>query len=208
MEYIQEREEVAYFMKRLYTQKLTTRSGGNISFKINENTVLITPSAIDKARLEAKHIGIILLDGANLTPDLKLSMETNLHLAIYRKRSDISAIIHAHPTIATSFTVLNRRINTGLTAEARAVLGVPIFAPYALMGTQDLAEIVSDASLDGNVVLMENHGVLTVGRSLLEAFDRIEVLEAAAKMSLITEILKDKHELSKEHLQQIDEMFS
>ena len=208
MEYLKEREEVAYFMQRLYVQRLTTTSGGNISYKLNDETIFISSGSLDKARLTAEQICVVTLDGENLTPDLKPSMETDLHLSIYKKRKDICAVVHAHPTVATAFTAINKRINTGLTAEARAVIGVPIFAQYALMGTPDLAKIVADAAIDGNVVLMENHGVLTLGNSLLEAFDRIEVLEAAAKMSLITEILKDKHELNKDRLQEIDEMFS
>ncbi|MCD4747270.1 MAG: class II aldolase/adducin family protein [Bacteroidales bacterium] len=208
MKFNNEKNEVAYFMRRLYIQKLTTCSGGNISLKIDNNNILVTPSQIDKGRLSANDIGIVTIDGKNKTPELKLSMETGMHLAIYKNRPDVKAIIHAHPPVATSFTVSKKKINCNLIGESRAIVGTPVLAPYALMGSEKLAEIVSEYTLKANAVLMENHGVLTVGESLLQAFDRIEVLEIAGRITLITEFLGDKKELSSNDLQEIDDLFS
>ena len=204
MKYIEQREEVAYFMRRLYQQKLTTCSGGNISRRIDKRSIAITPSRLDKATLQTEQIGVITTDGKSQTPELKFSMETGMHLAIYNKRPDVKAIVHAHPTIATSFSVMNRSINTALTGEARFILGDPAIADYALMGTPELAAIVSEKILDSNVVITKNHGILTVGKTLLEAFDRIEVLESAAKMTLITDLLNDKNSLSEKQITEID----
>jgi L-fuculose-phosphate aldolase len=205
-DYFKEREEVAYFMRRLYQQKLTTTSGGNISFRLDEDNALITPSQLDKGRLSAVQIGLVGLDGENKTPELPLSMETGMHLAIYKCRPDIKAIVHAHPVVASSFAATDRDINCNLMGESRFVLGKPIKAKYALMGTPQLAEVVAEACLKTNVVLLENHGILAVGKTLLQAFDRLEVLEAAAKTSLIIELLGNKHELDKDQLREIDEM--
>jgi L-fuculose-phosphate aldolase len=196
---------VALFMKRLYDTGLTTCSGGNISLCAG-NKVYITPSAIDKANIKPCKIGILCLNGINLTKKLKPSIEAEMHLEIYKKRPDIKAIIHAHPPYATSFTAMDKSINFSLIAEARAILGEPGFAPYALMGTPELAKIVSEVSKDTNVILMENHGVLTVGISLLQAFDRIEVLEAAAKMTINTSLMNSEKELDIEKLNEIDEL--
>jgi L-fuculose-phosphate aldolase len=201
-----QRKEVAYFMRRLYEQKLTTCSGGNISFKVDEKNVLITPSQLDKARLTAGQIGILSIDGENLTPELKPSMETGMHLSIYKKRPDIKVVIHAHPPFATSFSATNKKINCKLNGEARFVIGEPLYTEYALMGSEKLSEIVSEATLNGNVVLMKNHGVLTVGKTLLEAFDRLEVFEASAKMTLITGLLGERKELSADELKAVDEL--
>ncbi|MDD3927314.1 MAG: class II aldolase/adducin family protein [bacterium] len=204
MSFLNEREEVAYFMRRLYEQRLTTTSGGNISFCIDDDKVLITPSALDKGRISAEQIGVLTLSGENLTPHLKPSIEAGMHLAIYRKRPDVRAVVHAHPVTATAFTVCQRQLNCCLVAESRAILGQPVFAPYALMGTPELAEIVADAVLQGDCILMANHGVLTVGGSLLQAFDRIEVLEAAARLTIMTELLGSVKELSPAELAAID----
>jgi L-fuculose-phosphate aldolase len=200
------KKEVAYFMRRLYNKNLTTTSGGNISIKLEDGQVLITPSATDKARMKSDQIGLLSLTGENQTPHLKLSMESGMHIAIYNKRQDINAVIHAHPPIASAFTALRKNINCTLTSEARAILGTPVTAPYALMGTPLLADIVAETVRNANVILLENHGVVCLGHSLLAAFDRLEVLEAAAKMTLITELLKGKKELNPQQLREIDDL--
>ena len=202
-----ERREVARFMRRLYRQGLTTTSGGNISLKINEDTVLITPSATDKGRMKWKEVGIISILGENLTPDLKPSIESGLHLSIYKKNSEVLAIVHAHPVFASSFTAMKWPINTGLTAEARAICGEPVFVPYALMGSTELADITAENALEADVLLLENHGILTTGKTLLSAFDKIEVLENAAKMTLIADIKGRKKGLSTIKLREIDKLF-
>ncbi|HQL09126.1 MAG TPA: class II aldolase/adducin family protein, partial [Lentisphaeria bacterium] len=86
MIYAEEREQVAYFMRRLYRQGLTTTSGGNISCRVGDGCVAITASKLDKAELAASGVGVVELDGGgNLTPELGLSIETGMHLAIYRR---------------------------------------------------------------------------------------------------------------------------
>jgi L-fuculose-phosphate aldolase len=206
MNFQTEKKEVAYFMQRLYEQKLTTCSGGNISFKIDDENILITPSQLDKACLTASQIGIMSLDGKNYTPKLKPTMESGMHLSIYKKRPDVKAIVHAHPTYATSFSVTDKKVNCKLTGEARFVIGEPAYTKYALMGSEELAGIVSEATLNANVVVMKNHGALAVGETLLQAFDRLEVFEASAKITLISGLLGEHNNLSPEELKAIDDL--
>jgi len=202
------KKEVAYYMRRLYNKNLTTTSGGNVSIRLEDGRLLITPSATDKGRMKSDQIGILSFKGENQTPDLKLSMESGMHVAVYNKRQDINAIIHAHPPIASAFTAMRKSINCTLTSEARAILGTPVVAPYALMGTPLLADRVAETVKHANVILLENHGVICLGHSLLAAFDRLEVLEAAAKMTLITELLKGKKELKPQQLREIDDLLA
>lgn len=201
-----EKKEVAYFMRRLYDRFLTTASGGNISLKVSEQEVLITPAALDKGIINADQIAVVSVDGKNLSKDLKPSIETSMHLEVLKKRDDVMAVIHAHPVYASLFTTINRKINTNLIAEARYMLGEPTLAEYALMGTPELAEVVGKACLESNVILLKNHGVLTVGKTLLEAFDRMEVLENCAKMTFLTELLQEKEEMTPEQIAAIDAM--
>lgn len=203
-----EREELAYFMRRLYMQRLTTTSGGNISLKTPDGHVLITPSQTDKGRLSADQVAVIGPDGKNLTEKLKLSMESGMHLSIYKKRQDVKAVVHAHPVFGTAFAVMHKEVNCRLMGEARAVIGEPAFADYALMGTKELAQIVAKAFTNANVVLMKNHGVIAAGNSLLQAFDRIEVLEAAARITYITACMDECNEISREDLNAIDDLFT
>jgi L-fuculose-phosphate aldolase len=154
-----------------------------------------------------KEVGIMTILGENLTLKLKPSIESEMHLSIYRKNNDVKAIVHAHPVFATSFTAMKYKIDTDLTAEAAAILGKPLIVSYALMGSADLASIVSDAAMQSDVLMLENHGVLTTGSSLLQAFDKIEVLENAAKMTLITDWSKKKSPLGKSKISVIEKLF-
>jgi L-fuculose-phosphate aldolase len=204
--YKSERKEVARFMRRLYKHGLTTTSGGNISLKVTDNVIAITPSATDKGRMKWEEVGLLTMKGENLTPDLKPSIESEMHLSIYRKK-DVKAIVHAHPTFATAFTAMNNKINIKLTAEAFAILGEPLYVPYALMGTKKLAELVADYIEKSDILLLENHGILTIGKNLLQAFDKIEVLENAARMTLIVDFEGKKKSLSKERIKEIEKLF-
>lgn len=198
------REELAYFMRRLYERGLTTCSGGNLSVRVGDEHVIITPSALDKGRMTGDQIGLLTLEGENLTPRLKASMEARMHLRVYAARPDVRAVVHAHPVTATSFSAMSADIDTKLTAEAYAVLGVPVKAPYALMGTDGLAEGVAEAVKDADVVILENHGILTVGPTLLSAFDRLEVLEAAAKMNIVTTLMGCASPMNGERIAELD----
>ena len=168
------KQDVAYFMRRLYRKGLTTSLGGNISCKIDNDKFAITPSQTDKGRMKADELGIVNLKGENLTPKVKLSMETKMHLYIYQKRTDVKAIVHAHPPFSSFFAASEKQINCKLLGEARALLGEPAYAKYALMGSEELAQIVSDSAISSNLIILKNHGILTVGDSLITALDRIE----------------------------------
>jgi L-fuculose-phosphate aldolase len=205
--YKAERKEVARFMRRLYKHALTTTSGGNISLRISEKIILITPSATDKGRMKWKEVGIINISGENLTPHLKPSIETEMHLAIYRKKKDVLAIVHAHPVFASLFTAIKAKINTNLTSEAKAILGDPLLVRYAVMGSRALAEVAAENILKSDILLLENHGILTTGSNVLQAFDKIEVLENAAKMTLMTEMTGKRRPLDKARILELEKLF-
>ena len=205
--YKKERKEVAHFMRRLYKHGLTTTSGGNISLRLSDDLILITPSATDKGRMKWKEVGIVNISGENLTPHLKPSIETAMHLSIYLKKKGIIAIVHAHPVFASLFTAIKAKINTRLTAEAKAILGDPLFVKYAVMGSKALAEVAAENILKSDILLLENHGILTTGSTLLQAFDKIEVLENAAKMTLMSEMTGRKRPLDKERILELERLF-
>ncbi len=206
IKYKEERKAVAAFMRRLYRQGLTTTSGGNISLRVTGDRIVITPSATDKGTMRWKEIGIMSLSGENLSTGLRPSIESEMHLSIFRK-TDVNAIVHAHPVFATSFTAMKKKIDTTLTAEACAILCDPVVVPYALMGSGDLAAIVSEYIGKSSILLLENHGILAVGSDLLQAFDRIEVLENAARMTVIVELMGKKQSLTPARVSEIYRIF-
>ncbi len=203
--YHSEKEQVAYFMRRLYRQFLTTTSGGNISCRTADGNIAITASQTDKCEQSPETIAIVAPDGKSLTPELKPSIETGLHLAVYAARPDIQAIVHAHPPTATFVcAAAEHRLNTHLTAEAYAITGDAVRIPYALMGTPELARLVAEQLRHCDCGLMENHGVIAVGPGLLSAFDKMELLENAAKQTLMSYTLPARS-LTGAQLSQIDQ---
>jgi len=175
--------------------------------RVTDDIIVITPSATDKGRMRWKEVGIMTIFGENLTPELKPSIESDMHLSIYIKKKEATAIVHAHPVFASAFTAMKCKINTNLTAEACAILGDPRVVPYALMGTRELANLAAENIMHSDILLLENHGILTTGSNLLQAFDKIEVLENAAKMTLIVEMTRKKNQLSKTRILEIEKFF-
>jgi L-fuculose-phosphate aldolase len=175
--------------------------------RITEDIIMITPSATDKGRMRWKEVGIMNILGENLTPDLKPTIEFEMHLSIYRKKKEVKAIVHAHPVFASAFTAMKSKIDTNLTAEACAILGTPRMVPYALMGTMELANLAAENIIHSDILLLENHGILTTGSNLLQAFDKIEVLENAAKMTFIADMTRKGSPLSKSRILEIEKHF-
>jgi L-fuculose-phosphate aldolase len=184
-----QREELAYFMRRLYEKGLTTCSGGNVSMRLESGHVIVTASGVDKGRISASEVALLTLAGENLTPNLTATSETEMHLAVLRARPDVKAVVHAHPLAVTSFSCTDDEIEYRLVGETYVVLGVPATARFIMGGTTELAAEVAGKAADADVIIMKNHGALTVGPTLLKAFDRIEVLEAAAQMTALIRLV-------------------
>ncbi len=201
----EERKEVARFMRRLYSKNLTTSLGGNISKRVGDN-VLITPTGVDKGMLKYKQVAVVSMDGNNLTDHLKPSLETTMHIQIYKDHPTVNAIVHCHTIFASAFSAMDKPINAHLIAESRMIIKEPVVVPYGLVGSTELAKNVSDTFAENKVLIMENHGVTAIGSKMIKAFDRIEVLENAARMTFITNLLNDERNLNDDQLSQIDEL--
>ena len=190
--YLEQREMVANTMNRLFARGLTTVSGGNISFRINDELFCITPSALDKSCLTADLIAIVGFDGTNHTPHLKLSIESEIHRLVLINRPDINAVVHSHPIYASTFSTLEgeNKILANLTAEAYFFLKDVINVPYHLMGTGPLASEVAKYSKDYDVMLMQNHGAIVLAKDLLGGFDKMDLLERSAQMTIVAKQLE------------------
>jgi L-fuculose-phosphate aldolase len=199
------RKEIVKYMHRLYQTNLTTSLGGNISCRNTELSFYISPSSIDKASLSESDILMINQEGNVVEGFHSPSMEYLMHLYVYKQRPDVNAIIHAHPFYSTLFSASNSSINLSYTSEAYKNIATIGVAKYYTMGTTELANEVSKISKTHNVILMENHGVLTVGKSLLEAFYRLEVLEQAARMTFYS-ISLPLNELTEANKNQLNKM--
>ena len=160
---------------------MTTTSGGNISARDDDGTIWITPAGVDKGGLTREDIVRVRPDGATEGRH-RPSSELPFHRAIYAARPDLRAIVHAHPVALVAFSICRRVPDTRLLPTARRVCGPVGFAPYALPGSEALGRHIAGAFAEGfNCVVLENHGVVTGGGGLREAFERFETLEFCAK---------------------------
>ncbi|MCY0867712.1 MAG: class II aldolase/adducin family protein [Desulfurococcus sp.] len=176
---------------RLLEEKnLNHGRSGNISMRVpDSNHVLITPSGLVKSRLNTDDIVVIDTEGRVVEGRWKPSSEVNMHLAIYKARNDVNAIIHAHTVYSTVLAVARKPLPP-IIEEAVLFLGgevrVAEFAPY---GTVQLAENVVRALGDRKAVLLASHGVVAVGGSLEEAVEVLSLLERLSQVYVLSEIL-------------------
>ena len=185
MKFKAERQQVAEIMRKLYAKGLTTISGGNVSCRNLAGYIFITASQTDKSCITKNEIVVFDNNLKNITPMLRPSMEYNIHINIYKNRPDINAIVHSHPIYASAFSVMDKKINTQITGEINYILKEIAEIDYKLMGSPELAEECANKLTYHNVGIMKNHGAITLGKSLFEAYDRMEVLEFAAHINML-----------------------
>ena len=199
---IHPRDEIIRAMQRIYGYRMTTTSGGNLSIRDANGDIWITPARVDKGNLTRDDIVCVRPDG---TVDGRhpASSEFPFHQAIYRKREDIRAIVHAHPVALVAFSICHKTPDTSLFHQAHFVCGQTGFAPYALPGSRQLGDRIAEQFVSGcDSVILENHGVVVGGGSLSHAFQRFEAFEFAAKTIIKASQLGDVRYLSQDQLQQ------
>ena len=178
------RDQVALTMARIYGREMTTTSGGNISIRDEDGHIWMSPARVDKGNLTRGDIAKVSLDGEQLEGPHPPSSECPFHLAVYRVRPDIKAIIHAHPSALVSFSICGQVPDTRVFPESRNVCGKVAFAPYAIPGSEALGQSIATqfaANADTLCVVMENHGIVVGGLDLSDTFKRFETLEFTAK---------------------------
>jgi L-fuculose-phosphate aldolase len=183
------RDEIMRTMERIYRFRMTTTSGGNLSIRDEHGDVWITPARLDKGRLRREDIVRVRAD-RSVDGLHRPSSEFPFHRAIYAARPELRGIVHAHPVALVAFSICRRVPDTRLLPQARQVCGPVGFAPYALPGSEALGLNIARAFAEGfHCVILENHGVVTGGATLQEAFERFETLEFAAKTIIKASIL-------------------
>ncbi len=203
---VKEAENIAYFMQRLYRQQLTTSQGGNISLKL-EKEILITPSQVDKDRLRAEDIILMDEKGKIKKAVHPASMETKMHLAVYKNRPDAKAIIHAHPFWASLFALSDLKPVNNISDEAFFMVKRLAFCEYQTMGTKELATEAGKKSRNADVLILKNHGILTCGKSLTECMERMEVINNLAHYAYLASGKIKLVSLSKEAMERINKLY-
>jgi L-fuculose-phosphate aldolase len=175
------RDQIIMIIDKIYKGGLTTTSGGNISIIDDNGDVWVTPSAIDKGTLRGSDIVCVKKDGS-IEGRHKPSSEYPFHIAIYKCRPGIKAVIHAHPPALVSFSIVRQIPNTNVIPQAKNVCGPIGYAPYEIPGSNELGEVIAKEFDKGfNAVIMENHGTVVGGSDLNDAYQRFETMEFCAR---------------------------
>ncbi len=193
-----------------YESGLMLSNNGNISARLGDDKVVITPSGLCKGRMEIDDLLIIDLDGSLLKADhkrkRKVSSETPMHLEAYRQRPDIRAVIHAHPAHAVALTVADIPFPTDVLPEVLEGLGPVPTTHFALPSSDDNADAIRALIKTHNAVLIRNHGVITVGQDLDEAMNHLERVESVAKSVALAYAIGKVNRLPAEMMEPLNEL--
>ena len=183
-------ENIARTMTRLYDNRLTTTSGGNLSIMDEEGNLWISPSGVDKAHLTADDIMKVMPDG-EIVGKHRPSTEYPFHRAILRSRPDLHAVLHAHPAALVAYSLERRLPELNMMPGVSELCGKIAIAKYALPGSSRLGEYISSEFAKGcDTVLLENHGVVLGAESLEKAYMMFEALDFAARTGVAAAMLK------------------
>ncbi|MFS0779648.1 class II aldolase/adducin family protein [Neobacillus sp. 3P2-tot-E-2] len=191
------KEMICEIGRRVYNRNYVAANDGNISVKVDPNEIWTTPTGVSKGYMTPDMMVKIDLSGKVLSGNLKPSSEVKMHLRVYNENPEVNAVVHAHPPVATSFAIAGVPLDKPVLPEAIVLLGTVPVAPYALPGTQEVPESIAPYCKTHNAVLLANHGALTWGRDLMEAYFRMESLEHYATILMYSNnILKKANELN------------
>lgn len=186
------RKAICDIGRRMYDKDFVAANDGNISIKIDKNTIICTPTGVSKGFMTPEMLVKMTLQGEVISGNLKPSSEIKMHLRVYEENEEVMAVTHAHPPIATSFAIAGIELNQALLPEAVVMLGTVRIAPYATPGTQEVPDSIAPYCKTDNAVLLANHGALTWGRDIIEAYHRLESLEYYAKIIMYTSFVIGK----------------
>lgn len=194
------RRDLARLGKRLYKLGFMPGTSGNLSVRLDSKFVLATPTGVSKSMLSKEDMVIVDLEGKQYSGSRKVTSEIGMHLAVYNRRQDISAVVHSHPPVATAFACAGRALDEPLCSEAIMTLGQVPLAPYATTGTEEVADSLAEYIPDHEAILMANHGVVTYGKTLMDAFMKMETVEHFAQITLIVGQLGSATPIGKDRL--------
>ena len=187
--YEESKKELVRICHLLYDKNLVTAADGNVSVRVSKGHILLTPSGKGKGFVEEKDILVLDLEGNLVEGSGKPSREYPMHRAVYEERPEVGAVVHTHPVFATAFAMAGKTVPDCYLIETKVALKGIALAGYAAPGSLALAEQVRAVAAGNDAVLLQNHGALTVGKNLTDAFQKMEVLECVAKTIIMSRLV-------------------
>ena len=179
------KEQICEIGRRVYAKGFAAANDGNITIRLNEREVLCTPTMVSKGFIKVEDICRVDYEGKQLAGTRKRSSEILLHLAVYKNRPDVNAVVHCHPPHATAFGVAGMPIPHCVLPEVEVFLGEVPTAVYETLGTQKFAETIVPHLKAGNTIILANHGTVTFGPDLEKAYWNSEIIDAYCKILIL-----------------------
>jgi len=197
------REEICLLGKRLHQAGFVAATDGNLSARLDQQTVLATPTSVCKGQMCPDELVLVDLDGKKLCGPRNPSSEIAMHLLFYRLRPDVNAVVHAHPPTATGFAAAGLALDQALVSEVVISLGGIPLARYGTPGTPELGEALAPLIPTHDAILMANHGVVTCGENPERAFMNMETAEHFARIALVTHLLGRQNLLTRAQVEKL-----
>jgi L-fuculose-phosphate aldolase len=194
--------------RNLYAHGFVTASDGNVSSRLPNGNILATPTSLNKGRVVESDLVEVTIDGTIVHSGRAPSTELGMHLYIYRQRPDVHAVVHAHPTYATGFAAAHFPLDKPLLPEVIIGLGPIPLATFAVTSTQEVADSIAPYVQSFSAILLANHGVVTFGKDLDEAYFKMEKVEHAAHITFVARMLGGEKALAGEQVKRLKETFS
>jgi L-fuculose-phosphate aldolase len=200
------RVAIVEFGRLLHASGFVAATDGNLSVRLDEERVLVTPTCISKGRMRPGDMVVVDMQGKRLRGTRRVSSEIGMHLLIYRLRPEVQGIVHAHPPTATGFAASGLGLNSPLVCEVVVGLGSIPLARYGTPGTPELTDALEPLIPNHDAILMANHGVVTFGPSLESAYMKMETVEHFAKIALVTHMLGQAQPLGEKEVEKLHEV--
>jgi L-fuculose-phosphate aldolase len=203
------REEIVRVGRLMYERGLVVGIDGNISARLDEARVLCTPSGLCKGMMTPEQLIVIDMEGRKVGPgtsanrDLQPTSEVPMHLEVYRQRSDIGGVVHAHPPITVALSIAGVSLADCMLPEVIVNLGLVPTTEYATPASEENVRAIRDLIVKHDGMILQRHGTLTVGRAPWEAYLRLESLEQVARITLILQQLGRGEPLPPEHVEKL-----
>jgi L-fuculose-phosphate aldolase len=176
------RNAICEIGKLCYAKGYIVGADGNLSARISDGTILITPAGAMKGFLSPEHLAHVDMQGRVLDNGPKCSSEVGIHLVSYHERADMCAVLHCHPPHAVALTIAGIDLQLPIIPEIIVTIGGIPTAPYGTPGTDELPESIRAIVRCSDTLVMQNHGSVTLGTNLLDAFKKLDMLEHTAKI--------------------------
>jgi L-fuculose-phosphate aldolase len=183
------KEQMCEIGRRVYQKGFAAANDGNISYRLNDREVLCTPTMVSKGYIKPADLCKVDYEGKQLAGTRKRSSEILLHLAVYKNRPDVKAVVHCHPPHATAFAVAQQPIPQCVLPEVEVFLGEVPTAIYETPGTQKFADTIVPHLKASNTIILANHGTVTFGPDLEKAYWNSEIIDAYCKILILAKQL-------------------